>query len=89
MLCAEDEQSRTCWMTAFRLLKVGDSPVNALRIDQSVSLTPPPPSLAPQYGIVLYQSYNVPQQRKSSLTPFSAPVVRLCSDITPPPVEPD
>lgn len=28
-----------------------------------------------QYGIVLYQSYNVPQQRKSSLSPFSAPVV--------------
>lgn len=47
MLCAEDEQSRTCWMTAFRLLK---------------------------YGIVLYQSYNVPKQRKSSLSPFSAPV---------------
>uniref|UniRef100_A0A8P4GG80 Growth factor receptor-bound protein 10 n=1 Tax=Dicentrarchus labrax TaxID=13489 RepID=A0A8P4GG80_DICLA len=47
MLCAEDEQSRTCWMTAFRLLK---------------------------YGIVLYQSYNVPQQRKSNLSPFSAPV---------------
>ncbi|XP_045550785.1 growth factor receptor-bound protein 10 isoform X2 [Salmo salar] len=23
MLCAEDEQSRTCWMTAFRLLKYG------------------------------------------------------------------
>lgn len=23
MLCAEDEQSKTCWMTAFRLLKVG------------------------------------------------------------------
>ena len=23
MLCAEDEQSRTCWMTACRLLKVG------------------------------------------------------------------
>ncbi len=22
MLCAVDEQSRTCWMTAFRLLKV-------------------------------------------------------------------
>ncbi|XP_010792725.1 growth factor receptor-bound protein 10-like [Notothenia coriiceps] len=47
MLCAEDEQSRTCWMTAFRLLK---------------------------YGIVLYQSYNVPQQRKSNLSPFTAPV---------------
>uniref|UniRef100_A0A3P8RUB2 Growth factor receptor-bound protein 10a n=1 Tax=Amphiprion percula TaxID=161767 RepID=A0A3P8RUB2_AMPPE len=47
MLCAEDEQSRTCWMTAFRLFK---------------------------YGIVLYQSYNVPQQRKSNLSPFSAPV---------------
>lgn len=43
MLCAEDEQSRTCWMTAFRLLKVGDSPVNVVRINQSVSLTPPPP----------------------------------------------
>lgn len=25
MLCAEDEQSRTCWMTAFRLLKVNPS----------------------------------------------------------------
>uniref|UniRef100_A0A7N9APF2 Growth factor receptor-bound protein 10-like n=1 Tax=Mastacembelus armatus TaxID=205130 RepID=A0A7N9APF2_9TELE len=47
MLCAEDEQSRTCWMTAFRLLK---------------------------YGIVLYQSYNVPQQRKANVLPFSAPV---------------
>uniref|UniRef100_A0A665TMF9 Growth factor receptor-bound protein 10-like n=1 Tax=Echeneis naucrates TaxID=173247 RepID=A0A665TMF9_ECHNA len=47
MLCAEDEQSRTCWMTAFRLLK---------------------------YGIVLYQSYNIPQQRKTNLSPFSAPV---------------
>uniref|UniRef100_A0A8C5E2K2 Growth factor receptor-bound protein 10-like n=1 Tax=Gouania willdenowi TaxID=441366 RepID=A0A8C5E2K2_GOUWI len=47
MLSAEDEQSRTCWMTAFRLLK---------------------------HGIVLYQNYNVPHQRKSSLSPFSAPV---------------
>jgi hypothetical protein len=25
MLCAEDEQSRTCWTTAFRLLKVDPS----------------------------------------------------------------
>ncbi|XP_037549156.1 growth factor receptor-bound protein 10 [Nematolebias whitei] len=47
MLCAEDEQSRTCWMTAFRLLK---------------------------FGLVLYQNYNVPQQRKSSSSTFSAPV---------------
>ncbi|XP_015241509.1 PREDICTED: growth factor receptor-bound protein 10-like isoform X2 [Cyprinodon variegatus] len=47
MLCAEDEQSRTCWMTAFRLLK---------------------------YGIVLYQNYNVPQQRKANNSSFSAPV---------------
>lgn len=54
-------------------------------------MSAPPPlslcvslSLAPQYGIVLYQSYNVPQQRKSSLTPFSAPVVRICP---PPPTE--
>uniref|UniRef100_A0A8C6PGC4 Growth factor receptor-bound protein 10a n=1 Tax=Nothobranchius furzeri TaxID=105023 RepID=A0A8C6PGC4_NOTFU len=47
MLCAEDEQSRTCWMTAFRLLK---------------------------FGIVLYHNYNVPQQRKSTNSSFSAPV---------------
>ncbi|XP_072227120.1 growth factor receptor-bound protein 10-like isoform X2 [Leuresthes tenuis] len=47
MLCAEDEQSRTCWMTAFRLFK---------------------------YGLVLYQNYNVPQQRKSNVSPFTAPV---------------
>uniref|UniRef100_A0A3Q2ZNS8 Growth factor receptor-bound protein 10a n=1 Tax=Hippocampus comes TaxID=109280 RepID=A0A3Q2ZNS8_HIPCM len=47
MLCAEDEQSRTCWMTAFRLLK---------------------------YGLVLYKSYSVPQQRKTNLSQFSTPV---------------
>uniref|UniRef100_A0A3B4ACX0 Growth factor receptor-bound protein 10a n=1 Tax=Periophthalmus magnuspinnatus TaxID=409849 RepID=A0A3B4ACX0_9GOBI len=47
MLCAEDEQSRTCWMTAFRLLK---------------------------YGIVLYQNYSLPQQRKPAPSHFSAPV---------------
>uniref|UniRef100_A0A8C1R404 Growth factor receptor-bound protein 10b n=1 Tax=Cyprinus carpio TaxID=7962 RepID=A0A8C1R404_CYPCA len=47
MLCAEDEQSRTCWMTAFRLFK---------------------------YGILLYQNYKIPQQRKTLLSHFSAPV---------------
>ncbi|XP_047454282.1 growth factor receptor-bound protein 10 isoform X2 [Mugil cephalus] len=47
MLCAEDEQSRTCWMTAFRLFK---------------------------YGIILYQNYKIPQQRKTLLSHFSAPV---------------
>ncbi|CAG12921.1 unnamed protein product, partial [Tetraodon nigroviridis] len=47
MLCAEDEQGRTCWMTAFRLFK---------------------------YGIVLYQNYKIPQQRKTLLSHFSAPV---------------
>uniref|UniRef100_A0A8C1NMD9 Growth factor receptor-bound protein 10b n=2 Tax=Cyprinus carpio TaxID=7962 RepID=A0A8C1NMD9_CYPCA len=46
MLCAEDEQSRTCWMTAFRLFK---------------------------YGILLYQNYKIPQQRKTLLSHFSAP----------------
>uniref|UniRef100_A0A672GSS3 Growth factor receptor-bound protein 10-like n=1 Tax=Salarias fasciatus TaxID=181472 RepID=A0A672GSS3_SALFA len=49
MLCAEDEQSRTCWMTAFRLFK---------------------------YGIVLYQNYKIPQQRKTLLSHFSTPVVK-------------
>lgn len=29
----------------------------------------------PQYGMLLYQSYRVPQQRKASLSPFSTPVV--------------
>uniref|UniRef100_A0A8C6WGP8 Growth factor receptor-bound protein 10a n=1 Tax=Neogobius melanostomus TaxID=47308 RepID=A0A8C6WGP8_9GOBI len=47
MLCAEDEQSRTCWMTAFRLFK---------------------------YGIILYQNYSLPQQRKATPSHFSAPV---------------
>ncbi|XP_037693103.1 growth factor receptor-bound protein 10 isoform X2 [Choloepus didactylus] len=46
-LCAEDEQSRMCWMTAFRLLK---------------------------YGMLLYQNYRIPQQRKALLSPFSTPV---------------
>ncbi|XP_073188813.1 growth factor receptor-bound protein 10 isoform X2 [Lepidochelys kempii] len=49
LLCAEDEQSRTCWMTAFRLLK---------------------------YGMLLYQNYRIPQQRKTMLPPFSTPVKR-------------
>uniref|UniRef100_A0A8C9W5D6 Growth factor receptor bound protein 10 n=1 Tax=Scleropages formosus TaxID=113540 RepID=A0A8C9W5D6_SCLFO len=47
MMCAEDEQSRTCWMTAFRLLK---------------------------YGILLYQNYKIPQQRKTLLSHFSTPM---------------
>ncbi|KAG7273711.1 hypothetical protein CRUP_003539 [Coryphaenoides rupestris] len=47
ILCAEDERSRTCWMTAFRLFK---------------------------YGIILYQNYKIPQQRKTLLSHFSAPV---------------
>ncbi|XP_074214690.1 growth factor receptor-bound protein 10 isoform X2 [Camelus bactrianus] len=47
LLCAEDEQGRTCWMTAFRLLK---------------------------YGVLLYENYRVPQQRKPALSPFSTPV---------------
>lgn len=47
MLCADDEQSRTCWMTAFRVLK---------------------------YGILLYQNYKIPHQRKSPITAFTTPV---------------
>ncbi|XP_021402556.1 growth factor receptor-bound protein 10 isoform X2 [Lonchura striata] len=49
LLCAEDEQSRTCWMTAFRLLK---------------------------YGMLLYQNYRIPQQRKAMLPHFATPVKR-------------
>lgn len=103
MLCAEDEQGRTCWMTAFRLFKVtqclkavhhaafvlphntnriyakaslprfGIGPFNFLLealVDQRVSDPP-------QYGIVLYQNYKIPQQRKTLLSHFSAPVVSL------------
>ncbi|XP_053116416.1 growth factor receptor-bound protein 10 isoform X2 [Hemicordylus capensis] len=47
LLCAEDEQSRMCWMTAFRLLK---------------------------YGMLLYQNYRIPQQRKALLPHFTTPV---------------
>ncbi|XP_055479883.1 growth factor receptor-bound protein 10 isoform X3 [Psammomys obesus] len=47
LLCAEDEQIRTCWMTAFRLLK---------------------------YGMLLYQNYRIPQQRKALLSPFNTPM---------------
>ncbi|KAB0375588.1 hypothetical protein FD755_012231 [Muntiacus reevesi] len=47
LLCAEDEQSRTCWVTACRLLK---------------------------YGMLLYQNYRIPQQRKAMLSSFSTPV---------------
>lgn len=47
LLCAEDEQIRTCWMTAFRLLK---------------------------YGMLLYQNYRIPQQRKGLAPPFNAPM---------------
>uniref|UniRef100_A0A670JI19 Growth factor receptor bound protein 10 n=1 Tax=Podarcis muralis TaxID=64176 RepID=A0A670JI19_PODMU len=46
-LCADDEQSRTCWMTAFRLLK---------------------------YGMLLYQNYRIPQQRKAALPHFTTPI---------------
>ncbi|KAL0606696.1 Growth factor receptor-bound protein 10 [Plecturocebus cupreus] len=46
-LRAEDEQTRACRMTAFRLLK---------------------------YGLLLYQNYRIPQQRKALLSLFSTPV---------------
>uniref|UniRef100_A0A8C9D4G9 Growth factor receptor bound protein 10 n=1 Tax=Panthera leo TaxID=9689 RepID=A0A8C9D4G9_PANLE len=47
LLCAEDEQGRTCWMTACRLLK---------------------------YGMLLYQNYRIPPQRKPLLPSFQTPV---------------
>lgn len=108
MLCAEDEQGRTCWMTAFRLFKVtqclkavchaafvlphktnrlygkarlpqfGVGPFNFLQYAHrgrwKCWLTV---SVPPQYGIVLYQNYKIPQQRKTLLSHFSAPVVSL------------
>ncbi|XP_063778689.1 growth factor receptor-bound protein 10 isoform X2 [Pseudophryne corroboree] len=37
-LCAEDEQSRTCWMTAFRLLKYGMHLYQNYRVPQQKSL---------------------------------------------------
>ncbi|XP_066529882.1 growth factor receptor-bound protein 10-like isoform X2 [Hoplias malabaricus] len=47
ILCSDDEQSRTCWMTAFRVLK---------------------------YGILLYQNFKIPHQRKSHISNFTTPV---------------
>lgn len=35
MLCADDEQSRTCWMTAFRLLKVGNGMIQLDDLESS------------------------------------------------------
>lgn len=84
MLCAEDEQGRTCWMTALRLFKVvfgfvfflKDNSGSRIRLAlDSLSNRCPPIFL--QYGIVLYQNYKIPQQRKTLLSHFSAPVVSL------------
>ncbi|XP_057406400.1 growth factor receptor-bound protein 10 isoform X4 [Balaenoptera acutorostrata] len=85
LLCAEDEQSRTCWMTAFRLLKWvgravsprggGTSETWGPEAEGSSSALPPSPTLAwKQYGMLLYQNYRIPQQRKAVLSPFSTPV---------------
>ena len=35
LLCADDEQIRTCWMTAFRLLKVCDPRLQWLHLTQN------------------------------------------------------
>lgn len=40
MLCAEDEQGRICWMTAFRLLKVRASVPAPSRLWLSGAVTP-------------------------------------------------
>lgn len=90
MLCAEDEQSRSCWMTAFRIFKVilhclhhstanMTSSIllilcNASNLMAFIHCSVPFPL---QYGIVLYQNYKIPQQRKTLLSHFSAPVVSL------------
>lgn len=85
LLCAEDEQGRTCWVTAFRLFKVARGVCIALSHTHthlswlamcsakmsSDHCCPVPP----QYGILLYQNYKIPQQRKTLLSHFSAPVV--------------
>lgn len=96
MLCAEDEQSRSCWMTAFRIFKVILQclhrstanvissilfvPSNLLIVCNTSNLMAFIHYYVPfplQYGIVLYQNYKIPQQRKTLLSHFSAPVVSL------------
>ncbi|XP_031194109.1 growth factor receptor-bound protein 10 isoform X6 [Mastomys coucha] len=49
LLCAEDEQIRTCWMTAFRLLKYGMLLYQNYRIPQRKGL--PPPFNAPMRSV--------------------------------------
>lgn len=88
MFCAEDEQGRTCWMTAFRLFKVlfllksNAAGFRASFLFNSICEQCCLTTLSTcvfQYGIVLYQNYKIPQQRKTLLSHFSAPVVSLTS----------
>lgn len=41
-------------------------------------------SLSLQYGIVLYQNYKIPLQRKTLLSHFSAPVVSVLNSVKAP-----
>ncbi|KAF3817070.1 hypothetical protein GH733_013812 [Mirounga leonina] len=79
LLCAEDEQGRTCWMTACRLLKVGG--VLCVRLAHLFVESPPHGPPAPcartsfqTYGMLLYQNFRIPPPRKALLPSFSTPV---------------
>ncbi|XP_010192340.1 PREDICTED: growth factor receptor-bound protein 7-like, partial [Mesitornis unicolor] len=47
LLCSEDEQSRSCWMAAFRLFKVSPSPPRALPGPQAQARLSQPPWISP------------------------------------------
>ncbi|XP_047551262.1 growth factor receptor-bound protein 10 isoform X1 [Lutra lutra] len=63
LLCAEDEQGRTCWMTACRLLKMPGAPQPVRQ-----------PETSPEYGMLLYQNFRIPPPRKALLPSFCTPV---------------
>uniref|UniRef100_A0ABI7ZFK2 Growth factor receptor bound protein 14 n=1 Tax=Felis catus TaxID=9685 RepID=A0ABI7ZFK2_FELCA len=72
MLCAEEEQSRTCWVTAIRLLKV-----NICRVEWNRLMHL---SFVCGYGMQLYQNYMHPYQGRSGCSSQSISPMRSISE---------
>ncbi|XP_030873848.1 growth factor receptor-bound protein 14-like isoform X1 [Leptonychotes weddellii] len=76
MLCAEEEQSRTCWVTAIRLLKIHGYPYFIQTISLCAVKSFKEAELR-QYGMQLYQNYMHPYQGRSGCSSQSvSPMVR-------------
>ncbi|KAK2505468.1 hypothetical protein MC885_009682 [Smutsia gigantea] len=92
VFCSEDEQSRTCWLAAFRLFKgqkqspalgnpglgVGvPQPSPQHLLDLRFFLPPPP-----QYGVQLYRNYQLAQSRHLHPSGVGSPPLRSVLDNT-------